>query len=349
MLPVQLSRKLASPLLYLSGTYARRWQRRARQDPFTVVLVYHRVVDDKTPQDGRFDIERGVPASVFEAHVRFMLKQFKPIQASQALDPSPEGPRFAVTLDDGYEDNFRVAAPILRRMGVPATFFVVSDYVGTDRLFWWEQIADAMRRTRVPQLDVMSAAPDLLNSHSLAPSLPLRTREERSMAYERLCAAVRARSHRELPRHLDRLVRALEVTPREEGRDYAMMNWAQLKELLRQGFEIGGHTASHANVVNADVEMLEREVVSSLDAIARRLQAPVPTFAYPYGYFPRSDDATTSALKTAGCRAAFTGVKGVVSGRSDALRLPRTHLNRRFNFIWGYNIQEALNRTPAGA
>jgi peptidoglycan/xylan/chitin deacetylase (PgdA/CDA1 family) len=35
-----------------------------------------------------------------------------------------------VTLDDGYEDNFQHAYPVLRRHGIPATIFLVSDAVG---------------------------------------------------------------------------------------------------------------------------------------------------------------------------------------------------------------------------
>lgn len=345
MSSAKMLRKLASPLLYLSGAYARRWRQSARQEPFTVVLVYHRVVKDEAVQAGQFDIERGTPAGVFEAQIRFMLKHFVPVKASQVLEPASGRPRFAVTLDDGYEDNFLVAAPILRRLGVPAAFFVVSDYVGTARLFWWEQIADMMRATRVPRLDFRAAVPELLNADRLPSSLPLRTDTEREAAYDCLCAAVRAQPHKELPRYIDRLTEALEVRPREEGREYALMSWAQLKELVRQDFEIGGHTASHANVVGADREMLDREVVSSLGTIERQLGVSAPTFAYPYGHLPESDSPATRALKTAGCRAAFTGVNGVVNGRCDALRLPRTHLNRRSNFVWAYNVQDALNRS----
>jgi peptidoglycan/xylan/chitin deacetylase (PgdA/CDA1 family) len=35
----------------------------------------------------------------------------------------------AVTLDDGYIDNFETASPLLSALGVPATFFVTSDHL----------------------------------------------------------------------------------------------------------------------------------------------------------------------------------------------------------------------------
>lgn len=343
MSSTKILQKLASPLLYMSGAYPRRWKRRARLEPFTVVLVYHRVVPEGTPLAGRFNVECGVSASVFEAQIRFMLKHFAPIKSSQALEPSSNHLRFAVTLDDGYEDNYLVAAPILRRLGVSATFFVVSDYVGTDRLFWWEQLADMMRKTPVPALDLQAKLPELVDHDHLPPSLPLRTDVERGFAYERLSAAMRAGPHVALSGHMDCLSEALEVCPRAESRDYALMSWAQLRELVCQDFEIGGHTATHCNVVGASQEMLHNEIVSSIATIERQLEVPVLSFAYPYGHFQEFDNSAAKVLEAAGCRMAFTGAKGVVEGRPNVFELPRARLNRRFHFACAYNIQNTLN------
>ena len=50
----------------------------------------------------------------------------------------------AVTLDDGYLDNFTTASPILTAAGVPATFFVTGEQLagGADRDFeyWWDTL-----------------------------------------------------------------------------------------------------------------------------------------------------------------------------------------------------------------
>lgn len=329
----------------MSGAYMQMWQRRARNAPFTIVLTYHRVIEDGVSLAGRFGIERGVSAGVFEAQIRFMRKHFVPVKASQVLDPSCEPLRFAVTLDDGYQDNFRVAAPILRRLGVPATFFVVSDYVDSDRLFWWEQLAEMIRATRVPQLDVRATLSDLVGVDRLPPSLPLQTNATRELAYECLSAAMRADAHEALPRHLAHLSAALGVQAPEEGRDYGLMSWTQLRELVGQGFEIGGHTATHSNVVGLDQEMLTAEVVSSIATIERHLGVPVLTFAYPYGHFERFDNPVSKALDRVGCRVAFTNIKGVVDSQCNAFELPRSHLNRRFPFACAYNVQDTLNQS----
>lgn len=342
---VRTLRKLASPLLYASGSYLRGWRRQAAERPFTLVLVYHRVVADRDAVQGQFGIEKGVAADVFEAQLRFMLRHFEPIRASQALEETSSALRFAVTLDDGYADNYTVAAPILQRLGIPATFFVVSDFVGTDRLFWWEQLAEIMRASRVPGLDVQAVLPEMTAAGTLPQRLPLHTDALREHAYEALSRAIRTGPHVDVPRHMQRLSEALDVKPREDGRDYALMDWGQLQSLVRQGHEIGGHTASHSNVVGLGADHIEREVLASCMQIATRLDAPVQSFAYPYGVFDRQMNVAARALASAGCRVAFSGDKGAVYPGARAYELPRAVLNRRYPFACAYNVQDSLDRS----
>jgi peptidoglycan/xylan/chitin deacetylase (PgdA/CDA1 family) len=321
------------------------WRRRADERPFTLVLTYHRVVPDNAALDGRYGIERGVRASVFEAQLRFMLKQFLPIKASQVLEPASSPLRFAVTLDDGYEDNFQVALPVLRRLGIPATFYVVSDFVGTDRLFWWEKLATMVRTTSVSAIDIKAALPELAGAERLPETLPIHTDALRGEAYERLSRAIRADAHAALPRHLARLSAALNVDPCEEGREYALMNWSQLRKLVAEGHEIGGHTATHSNVVGLDEAMLQRELGSSIADLERELGAPVLSFAYPYGLYDRVRNVAGEVLARTNCRVAFTAEKGVVQGQASAYELPRACLNRRYGFACAFNVQDMLNQS----
>lgn len=337
--------KLASPILHGSGAYYRLWRRRARRRPFTVVLAYHRVVAEEDLLNGAFSIERGLSAGVFEAQMRFMLRHFAPVRASQVLEPARSPLRFAVTLDDGYEDNYRVAAPILNRLGIPATFYVVSDFVGTERLFWWEQLAQMLRDTRLIRLDMRAVSPALVESGDVMSSLPLHGHAQREGAYERLSAAIRGGRHEDVPGHMRRLSEILEVQPRMEGRDYGLMSWDHLKELVAQGHDIGGHTATHCNVVGLDTEVLRHELTSSVATISGHLGAPVLSFAYPYGHFDHGCNMAGKVLAELGCRTAYVGMKGVVQAGCNPLELPRTCLNRHFPFACAYNIQDTLGRS----
>src|SRR6188768_548710 len=61
--------------------------------------------------------------------------------------PLPRNP-VMVTFDDGYRSCHDVALPILRAVGIRATFFVASGYINDRKLYWWERIALILNEAR---------------------------------------------------------------------------------------------------------------------------------------------------------------------------------------------------------
>ncbi|HKC11426.1 MAG TPA: polysaccharide deacetylase family protein [Vicinamibacteria bacterium] len=117
------------------------------------VLTYHRVND--THAHDRLTVH----PQLFAAQMEALARSGRPvIDLAQALPPLrgngplPEG-ALALTFDDGFEDNFTVASPILERFGLRATFFIATGYVGAagtldryrrccsaDRILDWNQV-----------------------------------------------------------------------------------------------------------------------------------------------------------------------------------------------------------------
>jgi peptidoglycan/xylan/chitin deacetylase (PgdA/CDA1 family) len=58
----------------------------------------------------------------------------------------------ALTFDDGYLDNATVAAPMLRHAGLPATFFLVPEFLGGKSRPWWEELGWALAHATAPEL-----------------------------------------------------------------------------------------------------------------------------------------------------------------------------------------------------
>jgi len=53
----------------------------------------------------------------------------------------PVGGLVAITFDDGYEDNYVHAAPILEAYALPATFFIVTKWIDSNVVAWWDRSA----------------------------------------------------------------------------------------------------------------------------------------------------------------------------------------------------------------
>lgn len=116
-----------------------------------LILAYHRV--QPTPSD-----TLSVSTKDFERQLRWLrLAGWRAV----GIDTPPPGRReFAVTFDDGYRDNHAYAAPILRRLGVPATFLISTGYLDDQRPFPWraarmsldDEMGFPLRRSQVREL-----------------------------------------------------------------------------------------------------------------------------------------------------------------------------------------------------
>jgi peptidoglycan/xylan/chitin deacetylase (PgdA/CDA1 family) len=111
------------------------------------VLMYHRI-DYLTPKESRSPLLRDLTVSPddFDAQLRYLAENgFSIISAEQVQQalrtgaPLPEK-CVAITMDDGYRDNFEQAFPILRKYGVGGTVFVVTSVVGDERHLTWDDM-----------------------------------------------------------------------------------------------------------------------------------------------------------------------------------------------------------------
>jgi len=99
-----------------------------------VVLCYHAVSDD-------WDSRLAVTEDQLRTQVSELLERgYRPTTFTEAVAGPVEGKRLAVTFDDGYSSMEERALPLLAELGVPATVFVPTAFVGEDRSLQWPGI-----------------------------------------------------------------------------------------------------------------------------------------------------------------------------------------------------------------
>lgn len=110
---------------------------RTKADGCANVICFHRVND-------RVADSLTTPPAVFDELMRIVRAEYQPIAMSRLVSKLSGGDSLppnaiAITFDDGYKDNRTIAAPILDKYDLPATFFLTSGYIDTDRVFPWDQ------------------------------------------------------------------------------------------------------------------------------------------------------------------------------------------------------------------
>src|SRR5262249_47242134 len=125
--------------LYYGGAFnvSRRLHPRSR----AVILRYHSVTEDADTPLSYIDPGLSVPVDGFDRQMRLLREHYTPVSLGHILECILEGRALphlavAVTFDDGYLDNYRCAFPVLKKYGVPATFYITAGCVEQPEPLW---------------------------------------------------------------------------------------------------------------------------------------------------------------------------------------------------------------------
>jgi peptidoglycan/xylan/chitin deacetylase (PgdA/CDA1 family) len=109
------------------------------------ILLYHRILD--LQRERSLCSLPGVIVSVkiFDQQMRYLSKNYHVISLESLVDRKKNDLPFpkkgvVITFDDGWKDNYSYAFPILKKYHLPATIFLTSGYIGTNKTFWPEQV-----------------------------------------------------------------------------------------------------------------------------------------------------------------------------------------------------------------
>lgn len=280
-----VARGLAARVYHATGAFDTRVRGRV------AILTYHRVLPPAELH--RHYVQPGmyVRADVFETQMRFVKEHFDLLSLSELLARWQHGgldanrAYCAVTFDDGWLDNYRYAYPVLRRLRIPATIFLVTGFVGTDQWFWPDRLAYALVCRRLRAGAASARAQLELEIESAIERWKRMRRTDIEQELEQLRWSVGAR------------------WPRER----MVVNWAEVEEMSSSGISFGSHSVSHAILAREDAGMAWREIHGSLHELRQRRINHVPVFCYPNG---EHSENLICQVQAAGYQAAVASIPG---------------------------------------
>jgi len=287
-----------------------------------LILAYHRIATVERPQDYPLDLGLiSASAQEFEAQMRALREYANPVALDRIADAVTHGGTLperavAVTFDDGFNDTFECAFPILRRHRIPATVFVSTEHLEDEQPFWFEITAHLMLRV-APRALVFEECPRGLPA---AGDLPSR-RAAIAQLHRILKACPNPRRRVLVDEWRARFAPQMDARACELSRSITR---AQLLEMSAAGIEFGSHTVTHPNLALASDEAVERELRDSKASLSQLLGKPVRSLAYPFGTPDTYDARATSAARACGYELAVSYRQGVNwSGALQALELRR--------------------------
>jgi peptidoglycan/xylan/chitin deacetylase (PgdA/CDA1 family) len=283
--------------------------------PRALILLYHRVSEGAADSHGL-----AVEPGTFARQLRLLRSHYQVESLETLVGRLPEGGyrdgTVVVTFDDGYVDNLTTAYPIAADAGIPYTVFVTLQPVIENRLFWWDELAEAL-------LQVAAVSGSLSLALESECVLPVTTPADRQATYTWLHDLLRRMPAEDREQVLSKL-RSAGPADRSLACVGRPMTVAELLELAAlPGVAIGAHSMTHSMLSALPAVDQAYELGESRRVLEDILGRPVLFAAYPFGKPNDVARETCLLAARAGYRAALTTRPGAVTPSSPALALPR--------------------------
>jgi peptidoglycan/xylan/chitin deacetylase (PgdA/CDA1 family) len=319
-----------------------------------MILLYHRVTH--LAQDPHL---LAVTPEHFEQQLLALQKQRRVVSLAELREKSKRGqnsePVVALTFDDGFADNATTALPLLKKHGVPATFYLASGYIGTTQEF----LQDELER-----LVLLSAqCPNELRFTVGGKDWAWTTRSENKAdanagsagwsVISKTDPTPRHRAHREIHRLLVGLASSERETLLNQLRcqcgdpgpariTHRAMTWDQARNMAGcELVELGAHTVTHPCLRGLSIADQRQELSHSKRCIEEQTGRPITSFAYPYGDRAAYSQETIKLAKEIGFTNACSNFRERIGGRTDPFQLPRM-------VVRDWDGEEFLQRLKAG-
>lgn len=265
------------------------------------VLLYHGVAPKRA--QGIYNYRgKYISPEAFRGHLGYIARHYTVLPLDKSLQRLREHtlPRYAlaITFDDGYQNFYTHALPLLKEFRMPATIFLVTDFVLQKKPLWVDRLEYAIGQKGVSREERIE---EDMRVRAELKKLPSSKRERRLEAIERQTGA------------------ALRDFSGERA-VYAPLTESEIKDMQEAGITLGGHTKSHPVLSHLSDGEAREEIVGSRRALEEHFGAISQVFCYPYG---RWNEKTEQLVTEAGFTGALTTIQGVNSADTHPYRLRR--------------------------
>jgi peptidoglycan/xylan/chitin deacetylase (PgdA/CDA1 family) len=223
---------------------------------------------------------------------------------------------FALTFDDGFENNLSVAAPVLADLGIPAMVYITSGFIEANGMSWIDRIEYAVEEARAQTLRV-----DWTETLVRLEGADSRTAFLNAVRYH-----VKHTSGVKPDIFADELCARLGKPGRLTSDDPLdrKMTWRQVRDTSEGTLiSFGGHSHTHPILSFLSPQDLAFELDTSLDLMRKNAGLTPTHYSYPEGLAHCFSDIVIAALKKRSVRCCPTAIEGTNQPGTDPFLLRR--------------------------
>ena len=262
------------------------------------------------------------PKFLEEIILKYKRKGFHFISLDQLSDiiltvRKPERPFIAITLDDGYLDNYTQALPVFERQQVPFAIFIATDFIDRKAILWWDILEDLILKNNSIKMG--------------GDSYQCQTFQEKWNVFRILREKILLFDQTKIKEELKEAFSFYDIDWYEPVRRQTM-TWEQVREISQHPLcTIGGHTASHLALNKLGDKEFRQDVADGVNKLQFAIGKPILHFAYPYGSPNEIGQREYNLISEFNFKTVFTAYGGCITEKNkhQITHLPRVYLHQR--------------------
>lgn len=287
-----------------------------------LIVAYHGVVAErlKMPCWWQIDYDR------FRDQINFLKDHYTVLPLNEIISRINRGLELpnntaAITFDDGYGNNFINAYPLLKKLQMPATVYLVTDFIGADELLWFDRLYVHFAETSMSSLD--------LRAHGLK-IYPLNDRTQKSDALNEICEYLKIVKNEDRNNLISVIEHQLRTDIEQSTlyKHFRLLSWDQIDDMKGSGLiSFGSHSSTHPILSRITDTELDYEIQASCS----RIGGNSVLFAYPNGRAIDFDERCRTLLNQGNVSCAVSTISGLNDPLVDPLALRRISVGSDIN------------------
>ncbi|PCI97415.1 MAG: hypothetical protein COB14_09055 [Alphaproteobacteria bacterium] len=224
---------------------------------------------------------------------------------------------FIVTFDDGFENNYSVAAPILSDLNIPSTFYITTDFIENGTMSWTDRIEYCLENVKTGSVTLPWESDNLSFCNSSG-KIELMQRIRQRVFHDKTI---------NVDDFTDWFYKQFDMDVIQTTSDPLdkKLSWQQVQEMHEDDlFTIGGHTHTHIVMSFSPQAEMEQEIDLNLKLLKEKSNVDTVHFAYPQGQANHYNISVINALKKRGIACCPTAIDGKNTRETGLFDLYRT-------------------------
>ena len=222
----------------------------------------------------------------------------------------------SISFDDGFENNYNVAAPILDDLKIPTTFYFSTDFIENNSISWIDKLEFCLEKKKSGEIYLPW---DKKKNHFSNVKNKIQ-----------LLKTIRKNVKNNFNINIDNFVSSFfdQMNIKEPIKLYSSidkkLNWKQVKKLNNNKlFTVGGHSHNHVSLGSLTKKNLEYEISKSFSLFRNNANLTLKHYSYPEGMIFDFNKDIIKKLKKRGVVSCPTAIKGINNLATDLFKLKR--------------------------